>query len=143
METITREHMPMLNKYILDQGAYHPRHYCTIALCCPSRTSMWTGLQGHNHNVTDVGGPYGELFMEARLITVGGYPQVVREGHNDNYLFLWMQAAGYDTYYGGKLWNGQSLANYNNPPARGFNVSRQFVGPNVYDCKHDSNSSHS
>ena len=59
METITREHMPYLNEYIIDKGASHPNHYCTIALCCPSRASLWTGLQGHNHNVTDVGGPYG------------------------------------------------------------------------------------
>ena len=45
----------------------------------------------HNTNVTDVGLPY------------GGYPKVVSAGWNDNYLPLWMQDAGYNTYYVGKV----------------------------------------
>ena len=65
-------------------------------------------------------------------LTSGGWPQVVREGHNDDNLFLWMQQAGYATYYSGKLYNGQDEDNYNNPPARGFDHSDLWVGKNVY-----------
>ena len=43
-----------------------------------------------------------------------------------------MQEAGYATYYTGKLWNGQTAANYNNPPAKGFDQSDLFVGGHVY-----------
>ena len=43
-----------------------------------------------------------------------------------------MQDAGYTTYYTGKLYNGQTKDNYNNPPARGFDHSDLFVGDNVY-----------
>ena len=76
------------------------------------------------------------MVSEARVTLtdsfVGGYQKVVSQGINDNYFFLWMQAAGYVTYYTGKLWNGQTAKLYNNPPARGFNQSDLFVGSNVY-----------
>lgn len=52
-------YMPYLKKHLLDQGVFFRRHYCTIALCCPSRVSLWTGKAAHNTNVTDVNPPYG------------------------------------------------------------------------------------
>ena len=70
--------------------------------------------------------------MLTPFVRLGGYPQVVKEGHNDNNVFLWMQEAGYNTYYVGKLYNGQDEGNYNNPPAHGFTHSDMFVGKYVY-----------
>lgn len=52
-------YMPYLKQHLLDQGTFFRRHYCTIALCCPSRVSLWTGRAAHNTNVTDVNPPYG------------------------------------------------------------------------------------
>lgn len=52
-------YMPHLKNHLLDQGTFYRRHYCTIALCCPSRVSLWTGRAAHNTNVTDVNPPYG------------------------------------------------------------------------------------
>ena len=43
-----------------------------------------------------------------------------------------MQAAGYATYYIGKLWNGHSVKNYNKPFAKGFDGSNFILGPNQY-----------
>ncbi len=37
-------YMPYLKEHIIDRGLSFNRHYCTVALCCPSRVSMWTGL---------------------------------------------------------------------------------------------------
>lgn len=74
----------------------------------------------HNTNVTDVGLPY------------GGYPKVVSAGWNDNYLPLWIQDAGYNTYYVGKLWNAHTEDNYNKPYARGFNGSDFLLDPWTY-----------
>lgn len=37
------DYMPLLKKHITDEGTKFERHYCTVALCCPSRVSMWTG----------------------------------------------------------------------------------------------------
>jgi hypothetical protein len=60
-------YMPLLKKHVIDQGTYYKRHYCTTAICCPSRVSLWTGRNAHNTNVTDVNPPY------------GGYPKFVAQ----------------------------------------------------------------
>ncbi|KAI9933117.1 hypothetical protein MW887_007588 [Aspergillus wentii] len=112
--------MPQLHESIISKGVTYPKHFCTVAICCPSRANIWTGRMPHNTNVTDVSPPY------------GGYPQVVKEGWNDNYLPLWMQDAGYNTYYVGKLWNYQNVDNYDSPPPRGFNGSEFTLDPYTY-----------
>ncbi|GAB7355425.1 hypothetical protein MBLNU459_g5938t2 [Dothideomycetes sp. NU459] len=66
----------------------------------------------------------------------GGYPKIVREGINDDYLPLWMQAAGYNTYYTGKLWNSHNLANYDKPHVKGYNGSDFLLDPYTYDYWH-------
>lgn len=58
-------YMPKLKKNIIDQGTYYSRHYCTIAICCPSRVSLLTGMAAHNTNVTDVAPPYGKPDVSA------------------------------------------------------------------------------
>jgi N-acetylglucosamine-6-sulfatase len=118
MESV--DHMPHLRNLIVDQGTTYAQHYCTVALCCPSRATLWTGRAAHNHNVTNVAPPY------------GGYPKVVKEGVNDNNLFLWMQQAGYNTYYVGKLWNFHTVENYDRPFAKGFTGSDFLLDPYTY-----------
>lgn len=56
----------------------------------------------------------------------------MREGVNDDYLPIWLQNGGYNTYYAGKLWNQHSSTNYNNPPAKGWTATDFLIGPNVY-----------
>ncbi|KAF9887356.1 hypothetical protein FE257_010351 [Aspergillus nanangensis] len=109
------EHMPKLQ-----EGTSYDKHFCSVAVCCPSRANLWTGRMPHNTNITDVGLPY------------GGYPRVVSAGWNDNYLPIWMQEAGYDTYYVGKLWNAHTAHNYNKPYAKGFNGSDFLLDPYTY-----------
>jgi N-acetylglucosamine-6-sulfatase len=53
------DYMPLVKKHLADEGAFYKRHYCTIAICCPSRVSLLTGRAAHNTNVTDVRMPYG------------------------------------------------------------------------------------
>ncbi|KAJ5814704.1 hypothetical protein N7474_006481, partial [Penicillium riverlandense] len=119
MESI--QHMPFLQKYIINEGTLYNNHFCTVALCCPSRVTLWTGRTAHNTNVTDVFPPY------------GGYPKIIREGINEDYLPIWMQNAGYNTYYTGKLWNHHSVDNYDNPRAKGFNGSDFLLDPYTYE----------
>ncbi|KAI1171766.1 Arylsulphatase [Nemania sp. FL0916] len=115
------DYMPLLGKHLKAKGTSYERHYCTTALCCPARATIWTGKMAHNHNVTDV------------VVPFGGYPKVVQEGINDDYLPLWLQEAGWDTYYVGKLWNSHNTDNYNTPRARGFNGSDFLLEPYTYD----------
>jgi N-acetylglucosamine-6-sulfatase len=53
------EYMPFLKRHLIQEGLSFRHHYCTNALCCPSRVSLWTGKAAHNTNVTDVNPPYG------------------------------------------------------------------------------------
>lgn len=133
-------YMPRLKKHLADQGTTFTRHYCTVALCCPSRVSMWTGKAAHNTNVTDVNPPYGKRsppFMEGficHVLTVtGGYPKFISQGFNDKYFPIWMQSLGYATYYVGKLFNAQTVDNYASPPAAGWTGSEFLLDPYTYE----------
>ena len=35
--------MPRVKEHLIDKGLQFKHHYCTVALCCPSRVSLWTG----------------------------------------------------------------------------------------------------
>ncbi|KIW33605.1 uncharacterized protein PV07_00441 [Cladophialophora immunda] len=117
------EHMPYLQDLIVNKGTTYAQHFCTVALCCPSRATLWTGRAAHNHNITNVAPPH------------GGYPKFVSQGFNDDNLFLWMQQAGYNTYYTGKLYNFHSVDNYDMPYARGFNGSDFLLDPYTYQYR--------
>jgi len=67
------------------------------------------------------------------LTAAGGYPKFVSQGFNDDYFPLWMQDAGYDTYYVGKLFNAQSTSNFNKPYPRGWNGSDFLLDPYTYE----------
>ncbi|KAF4629061.1 hypothetical protein G7Y89_g9088 [Cudoniella acicularis] len=114
------DHMPLVQKYLTNEGTLYKKHYCTVALCCPSRVNLWTGKAAHNTNVTDVSPPY------------GGYPKFVARGYNTDYLPVWLQNAGYNTYYTGKLFNSHTVLNYNSPVAGGFNGSDFLLDPFTY-----------
>ncbi|KAI5917317.1 Arylsulphatase [Camillea tinctor] len=115
------DYMPLLKKHILDEGTYFDKHYCTTAVCCPSRVTLWTGKASHNTNVTNVNPPY------------GGYPKFIAEGFNNNYFPVWLQQAGYNTYYTGKLFNAHTVNNYNSPHPGGYTSSDFLLDPYTYD----------
>ncbi|OTB18225.1 hypothetical protein K445DRAFT_308914 [Daldinia sp. EC12] len=114
------DYMPFLKKHIIEHGTFYKRHFCTTALCCPSRTTIFTGKNAHNTNVTNVVPPY------------GGYPKFVSQGLNDKYLPVWLQESGYETYYTGKLFNAHSVGNYHSPHAAGWSASDFLLDPFTY-----------
>lgn len=61
------DYMPLTKKHITEQGTFFKRHFCTTAVCCPSRVSLLTGKLAHNTNVTDVTPPYGESLRRSML----------------------------------------------------------------------------
>ncbi|KAI1113323.1 arylsulfatase-like protein [Nemania sp. NC0429] len=113
-------YMPFVKKHLIDHGTSYRKHFCTTALCCPSRVTLWTGKAAHNTNVTDVSPPY------------GGYPKFVSQGLNDKYLPVWLQDVGYNTYYTGKLFNAHSVVTYNSPFAAGWTGSDFLLDPFTY-----------
>lgn len=57
----------------------------------------------------------------------------MERGFNDDYLPVWLQNAGYDTYYTGKLFNGHTTSNYDSPHVAGFTSSDFLLDPFTYD----------
>ncbi|KAL3471218.1 Six-hairpin glycosidase-like protein [Aspergillus californicus] len=114
------DYMPQVRSRIRDKGIDFTNHFVTTSLCCPSRVSLWTGRQAHNTNVTDVSPPY------------GGYPKFISQGFNEDWFPLWLQNAGYNTYYVGKLFNSHSVETYNKPFVKGFNGSEFLLDPFTY-----------
>ncbi|KAK6194332.1 hypothetical protein LQW54_011559 [Pestalotiopsis sp. IQ-011] len=114
------DYMPALREHFTEKGTTFENHYTTVSLCCPARVTLFTGRAAHNTNVTDIVPPY------------GGYSQFIREGWNDNYLPVWLQAEGYNTYMAGKLMNGFSSDNYDKPWPKGWTSRDLFVEPNTY-----------
>lgn len=56
------DYMPLVRRHLIEKGTYFSNHYCTTAVCCPSRVTLWTGKAAHNTNVTDVNPPYGKYY---------------------------------------------------------------------------------
>ena len=47
-------YMQYVQKHLISEGTFFRRHFCTVAVCCPSRVNIWTGKAAHNTNVTDL-----------------------------------------------------------------------------------------
>ncbi|CAL5874789.1 uncharacterized protein PFLUO_LOCUS9091 [Penicillium psychrofluorescens] len=63
----------------------------------------------------------------------GGYPKFITQGLNNDYLPLWLQEGGVNTYYVGKFLNAHSTHNYRDPMAPGWTSSNFLLQPGVYD----------
>ncbi|KAF4996210.1 hypothetical protein FDECE_12552 [Fusarium decemcellulare] len=140
-------YMPRLQEHIIDKGRHFANHFTTTAICCPSRVSLWTGKQPHNTNVTDVDPPYGESHLshppeedgnsqrgECELTQQhsGGFPKFIAEGLNSAYLPVWLQEAGYATYYTGKMFNSHTTSNYDSPFLAGWDSNNFLLDPGTY-----------
>lgn len=55
------DYMPYVKEHLINHGSFYKKHFCTTALCCPSRATLMTGKAAHNTNVTNVVPPYGRL----------------------------------------------------------------------------------
>ena len=64
---------------------------------------------------------YFTAFISLTVPEIGGYSKFVTQGFNHNYFPVWMQQAGYNTYYAGKFMNGHGADSYNDPFPAGFN----------------------
>ncbi|KAI5275414.1 Arylsulphatase [Aureobasidium subglaciale] len=120
------DYMPLVQKHLIDKGTYYDKHYCTTAVCCPARVTLMTGKAAHNTNITDVNPPY------------GGYPKFVKQGFNSAYLPVWLQEAGYNVYYTGKLFNAHNVDNYDSPYPAGFTSHDFLLDPFTYNYMNSS-----
>lgn len=73
-----------------------------------------------------------------RLTVIGGYPKFVSQGLNEAFLPVWLQEAGYATYYAGKLFNAHTVENYHSPYVKGFTGSDFLLDPFTYQYLNSS-----
>lgn len=50
--------------------------------------------------------------MEILIQYLGGYEKFIKEGYYNKWLPTWLQEAGYQTYFTGKLMNAHNIHNY-------------------------------
>ena len=43
------QYQPSVQKHFAEEGTFFSKHYCTIAICCPSRVSLLTGKAAHKY----------------------------------------------------------------------------------------------
>ncbi|MBI2845906.1 MAG: sulfatase-like hydrolase/transferase [Chloroflexi bacterium] len=71
------EFMPIVQARIFDQGIYFPNAYVTTPECCPSRSSILTGMYAHNHGVRANEDPLREPTLVEVLQTAGYFTGMV------------------------------------------------------------------
>ncbi|KAI3328131.1 arylsulfatase [Xylariaceae sp. AK1471] len=113
------DHMPILQKELVEKGTQFVNHYATVALCCPSRASLLRGQAAHNTNITYVSNPG------------GNYQKWLVSEENEEYLPHWLANAGYNTEYLGKFLNGYGIGNYMVKP-KGWSHTDLLVDPWTY-----------
>lgn len=101
--------MPATRRWIEDAGVRFANSFSPNPLCCPARASVLTGLHTHNHQVYSHITPWG-----------------FRSFKDDQTIPVWMQQAGYRTYYLGKYLNGYGA---HPEPGRTEGDSDQYVPP--------------
>lgn len=96
--------MPRISSLLADQGASFEEAFVSHSLCCPSRSTILTGLYDHNHNVLSNKPPD------------GGFKKFVSEGHEENSIAVTLQEAGYQTALFGKYLNGYTAGDPTHVP---------------------------
>lgn len=82
--------------------------------------------------ITDYCPPRYQSITAADTISPGGYPKFIAQGLNSNYLPVWLQEAGYNTYYTGKLFNSHTTSNYDSPYPAGWTSTDFLLDPGTY-----------
>jgi N-acetylglucosamine-6-sulfatase len=76
-DTFSRAYMPLTFARLVDRGVRFSSAYVTTSLCCPSRSSILTGLYARHHGVRDNDDPLTRATVAQRLHAAGYYTALV------------------------------------------------------------------
>jgi N-acetylglucosamine-6-sulfatase len=86
-------YMPLLHELIAAPGASFSRAYVSVPVCCPSRSSLYTGTYQHNNGVA------------GNEVVSNCSSAAWQAGPEKRTFPIQLQAAGYRTYFSGKYLN--------------------------------------
>jgi arylsulfatase A-like enzyme len=90
----TTDTMPLYQELLVSQGLSVEDYFITLPSCCPSRATFLRGQYVHNHGVYTNTPPN------------GGFEKMYFSENESSTLGTWLHAAGYDTVFLGKYFNG-------------------------------------
>ncbi|HYY75845.1 MAG TPA: sulfatase [Gaiellaceae bacterium] len=92
----TLAYMPTVTAELVGKGVTFSNAFVVDPVCCPSRSSILTGLHSHSHGVWGISPPY------------GGFGRF----RDSSTLPVWLDSVGYETALVGKYLNGYVDAPY-------------------------------
>jgi N-acetylglucosamine-6-sulfatase len=111
--------MKTVQAQLAARGVTFANNFATYPLCCPSRTTFFTGEYAHNHRVLSNDPP------------AGGYPGFMAKVDPGRTLGVELQRAGYRTGYVGKFLN-EFAPDPENPVPPGWDVFDGLIGVTEY-----------
>src|SRR5215217_7237296 len=94
LDFASAQKMPEIDSLLVQEGLSFENAFVSHPVCCPSRSTILTGLYDHNHNVL------------SNIFPSGGFKKFVSEGHEENSIAVRLQEEGYRTGFFGKYLNG-------------------------------------
>jgi N-acetylglucosamine-6-sulfatase len=113
--------MPQITSLLADQGTSFEEAFVSHSVCCPSRSTVLTGLYDHNHNVLSNKPPD------------GGFEKFVSEGHEEDSIAVALQEGGYRTAFFGKYLNGYPAGDPTHVPPGWDEWYGKLDGQKLYD----------
>jgi hypothetical protein len=119
----TMEYMPKAQAGIFDEGVTFSKGYITTPFCCPSRSSIFTGMYAHNHNVLQNNMPFNIQTIAVALQKNGYYTGLIAK-----YLNSWEARPEYNYWVAFK--SGET--NYKDPVLNVNGTWNQYPGYITY-----------
>jgi N-acetylglucosamine-6-sulfatase len=121
LDSASVQKMPQITSLLAAQGVTFEDAFVSHSVCCPSRSTILTGLYDHNHNVLSNKPPD------------GGFEKFVSEGHEDDTIGTRLQEAGYQTAFFGKYLNGYPAGDPTHVPPGWDEWYGKLDGQKLYD----------
>ena len=121
LDYASAQRMPNLRSLLIDQGMSFENAFVSHPVCCPSRSTILTGLYDHNHDVRSNKPPD------------GGFQKFLSEGHEENTIAVNLQEGGYQTAFFGKYLNGYPAGDPTHVPPGWDEWYGKEEGQKLYD----------
>jgi N-acetylglucosamine-6-sulfatase len=127
LDSVSAQKMPQITSLLADQGTSFDQAFVSHSVCCPSRSTILTGLYDHNHDVLSNQPPD------------GGFEKFLSEGHEEDTIGVGLQEAGYRTAFFGKYLNGYPAGDPTHVPPGWDEWYGKLDGQKLYDYRINEN----